>query len=304
MAVPQSAPIDPHTAAPSWRSTAIGAGAAMFLGMALGRFSYSAMIPALVESTDLTTVTAGYVAGANLAGFLLGAALSTFASNRIGIAPTLRLSVCLAMIGLAASAIATPPLILGLFRAAIGMATGAIMVLGLAATAQVAPDRFRARAMSYIFIGVGLGILFGGTAVPTSLQFGTLAAWVTVAMAGLAAGAVALTAWRSLHLAPPRPSDPSTPMSGAIEPSHRGLAWFGVLAASFGFSLGLVPHTIYWFDYLARDLELGVTVAGWHWMAVGLFAIIGPIAAARLAGLIGNAGAIIVTYACLAIGFA
>ena len=59
-----------------WWPIAIGSGAAMFLCMALGRFSYSAMIPALVDSGSLDTVAAGYVGGANMLGFLAGATLS------------------------------------------------------------------------------------------------------------------------------------------------------------------------------------------------------------------------------------
>ena len=86
------------------------------------------------------------------------------------------------------------------------------------------------------------------------------------------------------------------------QPPRARAAWYAVIAASFLFSFGLVPHTIYWFDYLARDLGLGYTIAGWHWTGVGIFAILGPVAAAWLAQRAGTAIAIIITYFVLAAG--
>jgi len=280
-----------------WRKIAVGAGAGMFLGMALGRFSYSAMIPALVEAGQLDTVTAGYVGGANLVGFLAGAATSTGAARILRIDRLLFAAIVAAVICLAVSALSWGPLWLGACRAVIGVATGCIMVLGLSVVAQTAPSAHRARAMSYMFIGVGGGILFGATVVPASLQESIFVAWIVVAVAGALAGGTAIWCWWGLHR--------FALQAGADTKARHSRvngAWIAVIAASFLFSFGLVPHTIYWFDYLARDLDLGYAAAGSYWTAVGVFAILGPIAAAWLATATNTALAVVVAYLLLAVG--
>ncbi|MGI9426491.1 MAG: YbfB/YjiJ family MFS transporter, partial [Hyphomicrobiaceae bacterium] len=67
---------------------------------------------------------------------------------------------------------------------------------------------------------------------------------------------------------------------------------------------GIVPHTIYWFDFIARRLDYGYDIAGAHWVVVGVFGILGPILAAALARLVGTAPATAATYFVLALGIA
>lgn len=57
----------------SWRRVALGGAGGMLVAMGLGRFSYTAMLPAVVESGQLSPHQAGIVGGVNLAGFFLGA---------------------------------------------------------------------------------------------------------------------------------------------------------------------------------------------------------------------------------------
>ena len=82
------------------------------------------------------------------------------------------------------------------------------------------------------------------------------------------------------------------------------MAWRALVAASFLFSVGLVPHTIYWFDYIARWLGQGYAIAGAHWVAIGFFGILGPILVAALARGVGTAIATTAIYFVLAFGVA
>ena len=279
----------------NWRRLAVGSGAAMFLCMALGRFSYSAMVPALIEAGRVDAVTAGYIGGANLAGFLLGAFISTRAtSGSLGL--RLTLAIWAAVAALFASALEGTPLYLGALRAVLGIMTGIVMVQGLSLAAAAAPVHKRAVAASYVFVGVGLGILFSGTAVPASLDHSLTAAWLTVAFAGLLAAALAQWGWRDADLVV-RNNKTTNAARIQFAPAIAALA-----VASFLFSFGIAPHTLYWVDFLARELDLGYTTASWHWTVVGLFAILGPVLVAHLAGLIGNARATIAIYFILCIG--
>ena len=282
-----------------WWPIAIGGGAAMFLCMALGRFSYSAMIPALVDSGSLDTVAAGYVGGSNMLGFLAGATLSVVLARRFQLKRVLMTAILVAVVGLWASAAPLGPVWLGAWRAAIGFATGGVMVLGLAVAAQAAPLDKRTIAMTTIFVGVGLGILFGATMVPLLLGQSIEAAWFGVAAAGSVAALVARWGWARLG-----PIDQSAPADAAGQARRAGFTWMAIVAASFLFSFGIVPHTIYWFDYIARDLGHGYWFAGLHWTGVGVFAILGPLFAAWLAGIAGTAFATGLIYLAMTIGIA
>ena len=56
-----------------WQRVALGCGGAMFVVLGMGRFSYGAMVPALVLSGQFTAYQVGWVGGINLAGFFGGA---------------------------------------------------------------------------------------------------------------------------------------------------------------------------------------------------------------------------------------
>ncbi|MEM8977454.1 MAG: YbfB/YjiJ family MFS transporter, partial [Pseudomonadota bacterium] len=280
-----------------WQRIGIGCGAAMFLCMALGRFSYSTMIPALVEQGLMTAIVAGYIGGANLVGHLVGALLSVTVAQRGELRRLMAIAVWIAVIALIGSAINLGPVWLGFWRFVIGVMTGFVMVQSLALMTLHAPDDRRPQAASYVFVGVGCGILFSGTAVPMLLRLGLAEAWWGVALAGALAAAV--SQWALVILAP----SPQQVSREAAKPP-RTMAWRALVAASFLFSVGLVPHTIYWFDYIARWLGQGYAIAGAHWVAIGFFGILGPILVAALARGVGTAIATTAIYFVLAFGVA
>lgn len=280
-----------------WRRIALGGGAGMFVGMGLGRFSYTAMVPALVEAGGLTAVEAGRVGMMNLIGFMAGAALS---ARLLAIGSTHRvLGVAIGLSGLALAASAVPGGMawLGLWRGLVGVATGVIMVLSLALIAATAPEKKRPVAASFVFAGVGLGVLSAGQLVPLLLQHGLAAAWAGLAAVGLGGVAVAIWGWR----AAPELRAPSS-VAGAAPIPWRALS--GLLVAHALFSLGIVPHTLYWVDYIARGLGQGITTGGMHWSIVGVFSLLGPWLAAWLALRLGAAAALVIGFVALGAGIA
>jgi VIT1/CCC1 family predicted Fe2+/Mn2+ transporter len=53
---------------PPWVRLAIGGAATLLVGMGIGRFSYTPLMPALIETGALGADAAGYVGAFNLAG--------------------------------------------------------------------------------------------------------------------------------------------------------------------------------------------------------------------------------------------
>ncbi|MBT6096015.1 MAG: YbfB/YjiJ family MFS transporter [Rhodospirillaceae bacterium] len=285
----------------NWQRVALGCGGAMFVGMGLGRFSYGAMVPALVQSGQLTTDEAGWVGGINLASFLIGAFLSETFRRYRPMPSVMRWAVSLSVLALFSSALPLGVVWLGFWRGLVGVTAGVIMVQGVALTTIAAPEGRRAVAAGLMFSGVGVGIFFAGVLAPSLLSYGLAAAWAGIAVAGLI-GAMAVVL--GLRNAEGPPVGAESEASGFLQILRSGPVWPGLAAAYFLFSFGITPHTLYWVDFLARELDLGISMGGLHWAVVGVFAVIGPWAAAWLARRVRAGWAVVVTFVVLGAGIA
>jgi MFS family permease len=291
--------IDPSSS-PPWVRMAIGGSSALFVGMGLGRFSYAPMIPILIEENALSPAEAGYVAAFNLAGFLFGVLLQPALRTQIGERGTLRLCLYTGLACLIASAAPLPaPWLfpwLAFWRGLIGVAVGTIMVQALAVATRTAPPDKLGLVTGIVFTGVGGGIFLSGVAIPALLDQGLTATWIAVAVIG--AGAVAVGLWA---YAGPIP-EATAPKSEPSLPSHLSGATIRLAAAQSLFVIGLIPHTIFWVDYIVRGLHHPMTIGGIHWALFGLGALVGTALWGRLADQIGFRTGLILVFTSLAIG--
>jgi MFS family permease len=285
---------------PSWRRVALGGGGGMFIGIGLGRFSYTAMVPALISSGELTALEAGRVGALNFAGFAFGALLSVTLSARLGAVRVLATAAMLSVLALAASAMPFGFFWLGFWRGLVGMTAGIIMVMCLALIAATAPAGRRPVAASFVFAGVGLAIFTTGILVPRLLEHGLLAAWLGLAACGLAAMCLAIWGWLGApNAATPRPAHARN-AAAVMSPWSWPLRL--LLAGHFFFSIAIVPHTLYWVDYLARGLGFGIAEGGFHWSIVGMASIAGPWSMAALGLWLGTAVALPLSFITLGLG--
>ena len=75
---------------PVWLRLAIGGGATLLVGMGIGRFSYTPLIPAIILDGALTEAQAGYVGAFNLGGYLVGALCVPMLRRRFETVPVLK----------------------------------------------------------------------------------------------------------------------------------------------------------------------------------------------------------------------
>jgi predicted MFS family arabinose efflux permease len=287
-----------------WRLAAAGH-ATLLLAMGIGRFSYTPMVPPLITSGTLSEAEAGYVGACNLAGYLAGALCIPALRRRLAAVPMLRMAILICFLGIAASAVPAGFVWLAASRFVIGVAAAWMMVLALSIVVGSAPAATLGRATGTVFTGVGVGIAFSGIVVPTLLNMGLLYAWLGLAAVGGAATAVALWGWAAAD-GPGR----ATPVARRswqawrMPDQLRRLPVWLLLLAHAMFSIGLVAHTIYWVDYIARALGLGMDVGGFYWILVGVGALTGPMACGWLADRVGFAVALVAIFAALAVGVA
>ena len=285
------------TPPPPWLRTAIGAQATLLVGMGLGRFSYTPMVPALIDNGAVSADQAGWIGAANLGGYLIGGLAVPWLLQRAAAPRILRACLILSFVALAASAVPAGFAWLLACRLLLGVAVAVMMILSIASVTAAAPARHLGKAAGIAFTGVGLGIFFSAAALPLLLSHGLLWAWSGTAAIGAIGLAIGLWGWSGGSDAPP-------PVRRDPLPTHLGADAARLVAAQGLFSVGLVPHSIYWVDYLVRGLGRSIAEGGAQWTLFGLGAVLGTIAWGRLADRIGFSPALTLVFASLAAGIA
>lgn len=258
------------------------------------------MIPALIEAGALSETEAGYVGAANFAGYLIGALAAPIMRRFWGEANTLRLCLILSLVALFASILPWGFIWLVLWRGLVGACVGVMMIYCLAIATRYAPPGKLGAAAGITYTGVGFGILLSGTLIPWLLDHGLAAAWTGVAFIGLTGAAIGFWGWQAAG------PDTAAPKPKNGDRTERKLQWtstvIGLLSVRTLFSLGLIPHTIYWVDYLVRGLGHDMSFGGLHWALFGIGALSGTYLWGLLADRIGFRPGLSLAFAAVAAG--
>ncbi len=252
-----------------WIRTAIGAQATLLVGMGLGRFSYTPMVPALIDNGAVSADQAGWIGAANLGGYLVGGLAVPWLLQRAAAPVILRSCLMLSFAALSASAVPAGFAWLLACRLLLGIAVAVMMILSIASVTAAAPAQHLGKAAGIAFTGVGLGIFFSAAALPLLLSYGLLWAWVGTAAIGAVGLGLGLWGWSGGSDAPP-------PVRNDPLPIHLSADAARLVAAQGLFSVGLVPHSIYWVDYLVRGLGWSIAEGGAQWTLFGLGACPDP----------------------------
>ncbi|MES1934027.1 major facilitator family transporter [Salinisphaera shabanensis T35B1] len=256
----------------------LAGGVCTLLGIGLARFAYTPLIPALVEAHWFSSHAAAYLGAINLLGYLVGAATAHRATLIFGVRTVLAASLAITAASLYACALDWGVLWYGFWRLACGITGAMLVVVGVPAALSRVAVGARAYTSALVFTGIGLGIMASGTVVPWLADFGVAVTWLALA---LVATALASWAWFAvLGSLAPLPRSTSHEHADARLPA---LALFLVIAAYGLDAAGFVPHTLFWVDYIARELGEGLNTGSGYWVIFGLGAMCGPIVAGVLA---------------------
>ena len=254
---------------------------AVLVGIGLARFAYTPLIPALIEARWFAASEVVYLGAANLAGYLAGALVARALARRMAAARALRGMMLLATASFFACAAPSSFWWFFVWRAASGIAGGALMVLAAPTVLPHVPASRRGLASGVIFTGVGAGIALSGTLVPLLLRSGLVTTWCGL---GVFALVLTLVAWRGW------PDDPSPTIAApptGMTPLRTGPVLAAVYVAYGLDAAGLVPHMVFLVDFVARELGAGLVVGARYWVLVGVGATLGPIVAGRVADRFG-----------------
>lgn len=269
--------------ASAWRATLAGT-CANLVGVGLGRFAYSPLIPPLISAHWFNPSDAAYLGAANLVGYLAGALCARWAT-RLAPAPViLRAMMVLATVGFFACAQPWSFAWFFVWRFAAGLSGGVVMVLAAPTVLPHVSASRRGLTSGAIFAGVGLGIAASGTLVPLLLQWGLVATWCALGVLSLLLTALAWNGWPAAQAKPA-----AAPTMAMARPHQAGpVRTLWALYIEYGLNaFGLVPHMIFLVDFVARALDRGLGAGAFCWVLFGIGAMIGPLLAGHIADRIG-----------------
>ncbi|MDG5495510.1 YbfB/YjiJ family MFS transporter [Niveispirillum sp. BGYR6] len=259
-----------------WQPAAAGLMATL-LGVGLGRFAYTPLLPAMVAEGWLSATQAALLGAFNLAGYLLGALAAAGLGRRFGAAAVLRAALGLIVLSLGACGWNGGMVWLGCWRFLAGVTGAVLMILPAPLLMARVPADSRPMLAGLVFSGMGFGIILAGAVLPLLAAGGVALAWALLGLLGAGLAALSWRQWQPAPLATPHA------VAGATT-GGRGLAPVLLFALAYGADgMGFVPHTLFLSDFVARGLGWGLKAGGFYWTILGLGAVLGPLLAARVA---------------------
>jgi predicted MFS family arabinose efflux permease len=166
--------------------------AALALAVGIGRFAYTPVLPAMQEATGFGAAIAGWIAGWNYLGYLLGALGASFIAARESRGALLLGCIAASTLSTAAMGFTTELVLWCALRFASGLASAGVLVISSAIVLETLARAARPHLMGVHFSGVGIGIALSGIVV--ALGVGVLD-WrgLWFALAGVSAALALLT---------------------------------------------------------------------------------------------------------------
>jgi len=258
--------------------TALAGLLALSIGMGVGRFALTPLLPMMQADAGLTVADGGWLAAANYAGYFIGALFAMAARVQAGAA--VRWGMVAIGLSTAAMAWKQPFAIWMLLRFMAGVANAWVGVFAMSWCLQrLAPLR-RPVLAGVVFAGVGFGLAVVGVFCLALMQagIGSSRAWFLLGVGSLL---VAAGLWPVFgdDVAPPR-STRSIATGGRSD-------WSGLLLYFGSAGLGyIIPATF--LPVMAWAEIHDPAVFGWAWPVFGAAAMGSTLAAAVFSASIGN----------------
>ena len=240
------------------------------IGLGIGRFGYTPVLPDMRDSLGWSYSTAGFMNTVNAIGYLAGALGAASFIRRVGVFRSVWIGALACVISLGICALSGNVLVFGFGRLLSGLGAATTFVGGgtLAATIAQSRPMKSALLLNLFYTGPGTGLIVSGLAAPFLLQyFGPDSWWIVW---------VALTIISALMMIPLmlNPIDvAASETSAATAPvSLRPIAFY--LAGYFLFGAGYIAYMTFMIAYV-RDGGGGAAAQSAFWCLIGLMSFAG-----------------------------
>ncbi|WP_323658426.1 MFS transporter [Pectobacterium versatile] len=230
------------------------------LGMGLGRFLYTPMLPVMLEEGSFTFGQLSYIASANYAGYLFGSLFFSFSRRASTDQPVFLLFIAAAATGvlLFAMALTSHTTLVMIIRFIAGIASAAMMIFG---SLTILHHTKHVHVIASLYAGVGVGIVLGNEYIIIGGHYALTAEplwWGAALIAALLLIAL-------LILSPHKSTVIQQHMINVDEPPHLGWQRLSLLYGLAGFG----------YIIIATYLPLMVTALGIPRLSLHLWSLVG-----------------------------
>jgi predicted MFS family arabinose efflux permease len=277
----RSADSQRFTQTASYRWVALGMGfLGAFGGVGLGRFGYSAILPAMQQGLQISSAAAGALASWNLGGYLIMAIVSGVLSHRFGPRRVVGVGSLVAALGMAVSGLAEGMAWASVGRLLTGLGSGAVFVPSVALMSSWFDARRRGMVSGIVASGPALAMVVAGPVVPVVIRAGGTEGWrfAWYLFAGLTflVGVLTLLFQRDRPFTEPELSGPASDgwsSAGLLIILRSRYAWhMAFVYMSFGFAY--MVYLTFFQRRLTGDLGLSSVEAGNLFLLLGAASVI------------------------------
>ncbi|MEF3849945.1 YbfB/YjiJ family MFS transporter [Campylobacter jejuni] len=258
-----------------------------FVANGLARFGYVVLIPIMIISGRLNENQSIQLGIAVLVGYIFGSFFINFLRKFISLENIAKLSFLIISLSFFACMMESLPFIWAwLWRFFAGVASASLMILAAPLSLPYVKERFRGRIGGFVFSGIGLGAVVSGFTLPFIANINIDLVWIVLGGVVFCAFILSLFSLRTLK------RSKQTIHKDSKFKIPYGL-WLLIISYILN-AIGYLPHTLFWVDYLVRDLNFSTLLAGSSWAFFGIGAVLGSIGSGILADRIGIKNAHIV----------
>lgn len=258
-----------------------------FVANGLARFGYVVLIPIMIISGRLNENQSIQLGIAVLVGYIFGSFFINFLRKFISLENIAKLSFLIISLSLFACMMESLPFIWAwLWRFFAGVASASLMILAAPLSLPYVKERFRGRIGGFVFSGIGLGAVVSGFTLPFIANINIDLVWIVLGSVIFCAFILSLFSLRTLKRS-----------KQTIHKDNKFKIPYGLWLLIISYilnAIGYLPHTLFWVDYLVRDLKFSTLLAGSSWAFFGIGAVLGSIGSGILADRIGIKNAHIV----------
>ena len=268
------------------------------LGIGVFRFSYTALMPIMIEQYHWTHDFASFLGSANLLGYLLGALWALFSIKEKSIASIIVGSAVTGSLSLLCCAFTQMPLVWFIFwRTISGVAGGLLMILAPSFAMKNIATHQRLKVNFLGFSGIGVGVLLATIIIPLLKKMPIQYVWEILAGLSILGSLALFQLLRHQHS---QPVQVTTQLSKNIKHSRLGLV---IIIAYMCSAFAYIPHSLFWMDYLSGTLHFPLQQRNLFWVLYGVGSCMGAFVAYCLSRIMGYLQTIKWLYAiyCLAV---
>jgi predicted MFS family arabinose efflux permease len=269
---------------------------ALVIGMGVGRFAYTPLLPALQQAAGMGSHAAGILASINYIGYLIGALAAAALPRHWSRLALFRGALLVSIAATVLMALAPDPRLWALSRLIAGIASAAVLILSSEIVVRVLRRHGRPALVGVHFAGVGLGIALTG--IVTALlgdRLGWAGGWIVLAALSLV---LAPLCWRWLI----PPADDSVAAAGSAPASTA--SWLPVVSLAFAYFCEGAGYIVTgtFLVAIVKMMPALADVAPWFWVAVGLAGAPSAMLWSRIGARVGLLPALVLAHLVQAVG--